>query len=361
MKIVYCMVQCNIASGGIRVVFEHANRLAARGHNVEIWTLNPFNDELPFPITVPVKYVPCDFDNSRQKLIGFNPNSIQTLEPDIYVACSFPVAYGCNIFPKARSFWFMQHDETISFLDSASPTELAADTFEQALQLPLTILCNSSWVESEVHKKYQVQATVIPMGIDRTQFLPSRPSIDNGQHPTVLAIYNGQIWKGLKDLYYALALLSTIKPDLKLLLISALPIEDMISDEHVDVLLSPSQDALKHIYASADVFVSSSWAEGFGLPGLEALACGIPLVTTDSGGIREYAVSNETAVIVPPRDPRALAEGIAKALDDKDLRKRLIENGLVKASEFGWDKTIDKLEGIFSQQMSASHIGKTNE
>ena len=64
------------------------------------------------------------------------------------------------------------------------------------------------------------------------------------------------------------------------------------------------QPALGREYDAVSRFAVGSWFEGFGQPGLEALACGVPLVTTDNGGCREYAVHEETALMVPPGTPR---------------------------------------------------------
>ena len=60
-----------------------------------------------------------------------------------------------------------------------------------------------------------------------------------------------------------------------------------------------SQPDLGREYDAAQVFVVGSWFEGFCQPGLEAMACGVPLVTTDNGGCREYAIDGETALVVP--------------------------------------------------------------
>src|SRR5206468_6433357 len=88
------------------------------------------------------------------------------------------------------------------------------------------------------------------------------------------------------------------------------------------------QQALGREYESSQVFAVGSWFEGFCQPGLEALACGTPLVTTDNGGCREYAVDGETALVVPPRDAPQMAAAIRRLLDDKALAARLIANGL---------------------------------
>ena len=107
------------------------------------------------------------------------------------------------------------------------------------------------------------------------------------------------------------------------------------------------QAALGREYASARVFAVGSWFEGFCQPGLEALACGTPLVTTDNGGCREYAVDGETALVVPPRDARAMADAIRRLLDDDALASRLVANGLeVVERDFDWERRTDEFEAV---------------
>jgi glycosyltransferase involved in cell wall biosynthesis len=75
------------------------------------------------------------------------------------------------------------------------------------------------------------------------------------------------------------------------------------------------------------VHVVSSWEEGFGLTGAEAIACGAALATTDTKGSRDYALHESTALVSPPRDPEALAHNVLRLLDDLDLRRRLVATG----------------------------------
>ena len=84
--------------------------------------------------------------------------------------------------------------------------------------------------------------------------------------------------------------------------------------------------------------------ESFGLPPLEAMACGVPVVTTDCGGIRDYAVDGYNALIVPPGDPEAVADAVLKILRDDKFRERLVEHGIETAKQRSWDKVVDKFE-----------------
>ena len=85
-----------------------------------------------------------------------------------------------------------------------------------------------------------------------------------------------------------------------------------------------SEDDLLHELRSAELAVVPSLFEGFSLPLVEAMACGTPVVATTGGALPEVAgADGETALLVPPSDPQALAAGIGRALDDTALRTRL--------------------------------------
>jgi glycosyltransferase involved in cell wall biosynthesis len=89
------------------------------------------------------------------------------------------------------------------------------------------------------------------------------------------------------------------------------------------------------LIAGAAVFAYPSVYEGFGLPPLEAMALGVPVVATSTGAIPE--VLGDAAVLVVPGDPDGLAEALARVLDDSALRDQLIERGRRRAADFTWD------------------------
>jgi glycosyltransferase involved in cell wall biosynthesis len=98
----------------------------------------------------------------------------------------------------------------------------------------------------------------------------------------------------------------------------------------------PAED-LPALYSSATVFVYPSLYEGFGLPPLEAMACGTPVITSNVSSLPE--VVGDAGIMVDPRDPQELAEAIIRVLEDADLRLHMREKGLRRASEFTWRKT----------------------
>jgi L-malate glycosyltransferase len=112
-------------------------------------------------------------------------------------------------------------------------------------------------------------------------------------------------------------------------------------------LHSPETEVVvREIYNSSSIFICASKFEGFGLPSLEAMACGCALVTTSNGGSDEFAVDGETALICEPRDAVVMADQIERLLSDDELRLQLARGGYERAKEFDWDVTARKLESF---------------
>ena len=102
-----------------------------------------------------------------------------------------------------------------------------------------------------------------------------------------------------------------------------------------------TDDELAHLYGEAQVAVVPSLYEGFSLPAIEAMSCGVAVVATTGGALPEVVgTDGKTGLLVPPDDPGALAGAIARLLDDADLRARLGAAGRERVvSRFTWQVT----------------------
>jgi glycosyltransferase involved in cell wall biosynthesis len=106
-------------------------------------------------------------------------------------------------------------------------------------------------------------------------------------------------------------------------------------------------DKLACVYDLASLFVFPSLYEGFGLPPLEAMACGCPVVVSNVASLPE--VCGDAGFYVDPTDVSAIAEAMARVLEDTELRTRLIQRGLERANLFSWEKTAKETLAIFSE------------
>jgi glycosyltransferase involved in cell wall biosynthesis len=189
---------------------------------------------------------------------------------------------------------------------------------------------------------------IVPVGVDQQQFRPL-PHIARVPGRLMTTASADVPLKGLTYLIEALAKVRTERPDAHLVVIgrprhkSAVPaqLERLGLDGAVEFVSGVSDERIVELYAEAELAVVPSLYEGFSLPAVEAMACGVPLVATTGGALPEVVGTNgESALTVPPQDPSALATAIVRALDDADLRDRLGEGGRRRVLDrFTWRRT----------------------
>src|SRR3989344_930681 len=105
------------------------------------------------------------------------------------------------------------------------------------------------------------------------------------------------------------------------------------------------QEDLVALYNTATLFVMPSIYEGFGLPILEAMSCGCPVVASKGGSLPE--VVGEAGRFVDPYDVESIANGIKEVFNDPSLQKELSQKGIIQAKKFTWEKTVEKTMGVY--------------
>lgn len=114
-------------------------------------------------------------------------------------------------------------------------------------------------------------------------------------------------------------------------------------------------DSLKALfYHASDIFVlpSTTTSESFGVVNLEAMACGLPIIASNIGGIPDVVKDGENGLLVPPKDPKALAEATVRLLEDEHLRRRFSKNGREKVRMHSWPKIAEETERIYRKVLS---------
>jgi glycosyltransferase involved in cell wall biosynthesis len=132
--------------------------------------------------------------------------------------------------------------------------------------------------------------------------------------------------------------------------------ETLALQEHVIFIDEVPQEELVAFYSMADIFVLPSIVnengetEGLGVVLLEAMACGLPVIASNVGGIPDIIKDGETGLLVRQKDARSLSDQIIRLLSDDNLRKEVLINGqnLIKA-EFSWEIVTDKFIEIYRE------------
>jgi alpha-1,3-rhamnosyl/mannosyltransferase len=213
------------------------------------------------------------------------------------------------------------------------------------------IITDSDFSRREIAAAYGLDSNhirVVPLGVGGP-FLastPHRPPPDVKQ-PYVLHVGDLHVRRNLQTLVRALALLPSVSalstPPLLVLAgadrgeRASIEAEARRTNVQVQFYGAVADDALASLYAGASAFVYPSRYEGFGLPLLEAMACGAPVVGARAGAIPE--VVGDTGILVDPDDEGEMAVWIGRLMTDVDLAARLRSDGRKRVMDYTWDRT----------------------
>ncbi|MCE5258560.1 MAG: glycosyltransferase family 4 protein [Chloroflexi bacterium] len=229
------------------------------------------------------------------------------------------------------------------------------------------VITDSTFIADELTRVLGIpltRITVIPLGVSGAckPLAPSarlklRVTYNLGAGPLALHIGNWQSRKNPIGILTALKELQRRNVIVQLVQAGATPSREILQKirewdllDQVLFMGHVTEDELVELYNTADLLLFPSLYEGFGLPVLEAMACGTPVVTSDISSLPE--VAGEAAVLVDPLDAKAIANGIERVLDDHVLRVRLIEIGLERAKAFSWENTAHQ---VFRQYETLMH------
>lgn len=217
---------------------------------------------------------------------------------------------------------------------------------------------NSADSVAEEFRLERDDVAVIYDGVDTEVFQPQKAVREPGR---LLYVGNSDDRnKGARYLLEAFALLKhrdlrlTIVDRTNAFLVATLGRELEIEDR-ITITGRVSREELVRLYNEAELFVSPSLYEGFGLPAAEAMACGTPLVATTAGAFPEVVEQDVSGLLVPPGDAGALAGGIQRVLDDAELRQRLGREGRRRIVErFSWRETALQTQALY-EDVCAAH------
>lgn len=310
-------------TGGVVSLYEFANALARRGQEVHfahgpVWPgrIDHLDQISWFPFDPRiVHHIVDDFDDPRLPAgdVAFSPTLPRRLGlPAVFVQ-------GHGMIPPA----------------------IERDVFRARCPK----VCIARWLLDVGTQQYGVppeQLWHVPMGMDHTLFRPATP-LDQ-RDIDVLLLYNVHPSKGWEFAAEALEAVRQRRPGVRVEVFGIVPPERPVAGWLRYHLAPDRQSEIPALYNRARVFLQPSVVEGFGFSAVEAMACGCALVSTDNGGSQDYAVPGQTAEVVPPKDPVALAQAILRLLDDDALRQRLARTGAEHVRRFDWERAGAQLE-----------------
>jgi GT2 family glycosyltransferase/glycosyltransferase involved in cell wall biosynthesis len=338
LRIVYVTEDTGVG-GGHRDVFEHLNRLSARGHDVALYTLGGPPEW--FPLDVPVHSF-VDYHELSNALAEIDAIKVAT-----WWMTAVPV-WRASI-PRGIPVYFVQDIETSYYPDHERARHAVLDSYRPEFRY-MTI---SSWNRERLCE-LGLDAELIPPGIDLQTF---RPRADVARHnDMVLALGRSNPLKNLPLTLAAWRALRDPRPELRLFGIEP----EVAEGEAVSYVESPDDEQVNELFCQATVFVQTSTHEGFALPPLEAMATGAAVVCTDAHGNRDFCVDGINCLIPEP-DAGAVSAALARLLADPELRARLGEAGLATAQGYAWERRIDELEAFFQRVAGSRRMAVAGE
>jgi glycosyltransferase involved in cell wall biosynthesis len=344
-------------TGGARVIYEHTRELLRRGHEVTIvmprlepgapWTREG-RDRLRMWL------VETFLVRSREAIdyygIGERIRFVPALDAryfpdgDILLANAWMTVHPVAAAPArcGRPVHFLQH------YDVFHPGE--EEVVDATWRLPIEKIAISTWLKELARERFGAAVWgPVPNGVNFDLF-HDRGRTEN-EPPVVGMVYELQPWKGNEDGFEAIRLARERVPGLRLLAFGRYRLRHPLGtgDRYVR---NPTQPGIGDLYRACDLFLSPSWAEGWGLPATEAMACGCAVVTTDVGGVPDYAIAGVTALTAPPHAPRALAEALVRLAEDRALRKQVAAAGKEHIARFTWPSATAGLEQVLERILS---------
>lgn len=220
----------------------------------------------------------------------------------------------------------------------------------RSLKRAARVLTGSEWTKADLVRRYRLdpaRVVVTPYGVDRA-FSPEGPLPEVA--PYILFV--GAL-RSRKDPVTALEALARLPSNMRLVMIGPprgetervkATISRLDLEHRVEILGHVSLAELTAYYRGAQCFVLPSLYEGFGLPVVEAMASGTPVVSTTVSAIPE--VAEGAAILVPIKDPGALADGILRALGERD---RLVAAGLERAKRYSWSEMCRRTLNVYRE------------
>jgi len=354
------------STGSVVQMFQLARGLAGRGHRVAIVS-RPAGDVpsrareegLDF-IALPLKHE-FDLASARRLAKVFDERAVDVVH--VHKGIAHSVALFATAFSRRRPVLVVNRG--VSFpLDAFNRVK-----FHVRMDAVVTVCEDIKRVIVASGRLPPEKVNVIYAGVDMSRFDPGKADRDRvrrewGVAPgeKLLLQVGAREWKGWRDLISAAALLASEFPNLKTAIVAC---EDDAKKSEVTafarergiearVLPIGFRSDMPDVLAAAEIVADLSY-EGLGITGTlrEAMALGVPVIASAAGGNPELVVDGESGLLVPPRDPAAMAAAVRRLLTDAPLSARLARAGRERVEKgFSSEVRLDRIEALYARLIS---------
>ena len=334
-------------SGGYKMVYEYANRLQKRGFQVTILYLNEFallRYHFPekvrrFIINLMTDRGPewFELDNRIKKISTCRESYIDEItDVDVAVFTAAETVSYSDKFRSSKKIYFIQDYENWKITDEA---------VKKTYGLGFSNIVVAQWLKNIVDNYSTIPSVLIKNPVNQNVYHPIIP-IDIRCAHSVSLNYRSEDYKGFRYSFQAVQILLKKYPDLQVYIFGTEKRPKWFP-HCFKYTRYASQKQTVAIYNNTAIFICGTVEEGYGLTGLEAMACGTALVSTDYLGVHEYAENGVNALLSPVRDSVALAENAIRLIEDQRLRVKIAKSGVDSVIQaFDWKVAVDKFEEV---------------
>ncbi len=339
MKIIFLLPSLKVS--GATVLFEIIDRLADRGHDVRLTSLD---EKIPveYPLkTSPRKLQDCSqFFKEADVIVSYHP------------ACAF---YVNDLDTQAKKIHFMTEDNRVFYSKEVFKSKfpkldkdridfefkLQQNYLEAVYNLPISFITTNKDLVNMLEKQYNKKAYFMPIGVNKKLFYPDL-AIPKGSRPRIVVEGNNLPWKGISDINRALSdlrgfelwTISNTKFTIK-------------SDKH---WINPTIDDTRKILSSCDILIRGHYVDGIANLQAQAMACGSVVLTRETSGSKIFCEHKKNSLVFKAEDKKLSSKGIETnlkiLLKNKKLREELIRGGFETVKKLKWSKSIDILEEV---------------
>jgi glycosyltransferase involved in cell wall biosynthesis len=318
--------------GGVRRIIELANRLTARGVETTIY----------HPAGTPCEWMSCmatvratrNLLGERHDVLIYNDPNAENFAVVKHAGARLKVFYVLELHKMDLLAGF----HPMIYL----PRNRRTLYVRRSLRAPYLKLVNATWLQGWLRERMRIESIAVVGGINLEMFHPVEIAKPRGEF-RVLCSGDPRERKGTAAIMRAAE-------------IARREVSNLVLDTYHGMGIP--QERMAEKYASAHLFAEGSTQAGWNNPVAEAMACRTPVVCTAIGGVQDFAFHEKTALLVPPRDSKAMAAAIVRMARDEALRGRLVENAYHRIRMFNWDETAERLELVLRSELAAREVEK---